>query len=554
VAQQFDFNLRLVDSVSATGKKAADAVRNVNNEAKKAQKSLDFSKELHKTEEQLKRLKFDPSGYKKLIEAQKELSEARKKLGKESFFGAFKEKMSFGKTMGAAFLGDLLAESLIEGAKKAVEIVFEGVKKAFEAGAAAENLRLGAKLTLGKGAGEFNEDVGRFSKMTGLDDDAIKGMLLPVRRAGFDQKGARSAFAIAADLAAANGKGGDQGQISGVLDTLTDIRLKGGVGEKRLVSMGVNAPEFYKSLGKKLKVSAASAKDRAEGGKVDPQLLINTIGEAVEKQQGGKLGTGAIAYSKTFEARSKKLFNLPEEYLKSVSESPAWTALSDRMGKALEALDPDGPRGKKIVGALVQAFEKLVGYVDKFMSPENIDKFADGVTSVVDMLGKIPSYLNTIVTASEVLATIWAGSKIVGAVSSLATLLPGVATVAGGAVAAIAPLAAPLLAVAAAAGAVAFAIGRIQSTAQELGGWDAVMRDFKDWGSGKGPAIASGNMPKDMTWNESTQSWKPNKKVDVNAPTVINVHGVDADTGKKAGADIHKNMVNAYERASMQGG
>jgi hypothetical protein len=550
--EQFQVGLRLVEGISSPAKKATDAVKAVSREAKKAQQSLDFSKELHRTEEQLKRLKFDPSGYKKLLEAQKELGESRKKLGKESFFGAFKDKMSFGKMTSAAFLGDLLAESLVEGAKKAVEIVYEGVKKAFEAGAASENLRLGAKLTLGKGAGEFGEDVGRFSKMTGFDDDAIKAMLLPVRRAGFDQKGARSAFAIASDLAAANGKGGDQGAVAGVLDTLTDIRLKGGVGEKRLVSMGVNAPDFYKSLAKKLKVSAKTAKDQAEGGKVDPQLLINTIGEAVEKQQGGKLGTGAIAYSKTFEARSKKLFNLPEEYLKAVSESPAWDKFSDRMGKALEALDPDGPRGKKIVGALINAFEKLVGYADKLLSPENIDKFADGVTKAVDMLAKVPQYLGAIVTVSEVLATIWAGSKIVGAISSLATLLPGVAAASGGAVAAIAPLAAPLLAVAAAAAAVAFAISRIQSTAQELGGWDAVLRDFKDWGSGKGPALATDAV------NDNSPQWKKDKaaskNVKVDAPTVINVHGTDAEAGKKVGADVHRNMVNAHERAAMQGG
>lgn len=552
MGQQFDFGLRLVDGITSPGKRAAESVKRISAEAKKASVALDFSKDLKRTEDQLKRLKVDPSGYKKLLEAQKELGEHRKKLGKESFFGAFKEKMSFGRQVGAAFLGDLLAEGLIEGAKKSVEIIFEGVKKAFEAGAASENLRLGAKLTLGKGAGEFNEDVGRFSKVTGLDDDAIKGMLLPVRRAGFDQKGARSAFAIAADLAAGNGKGGDQGAISGVLDTLTDIKLKGGVGEKRLVSMGVNAPDFYKALAKKLKTSAATAKDRAEGGKVDPQLLINTIGEAVEKQQGGKLGTGAIAYGKTFEARFKKLTNLPEEYLKAVSESPAWTALSDRMGKALEALDPDGPRGQKIVGALVKAFEKLVGYVDKIFTPENIDKFADGAAKAAEMLGNIPQYLNQIVTVSEVLASIWAGSKIVGAITSLATLLPGVATVAGTAVGAIAPLAAPLLAVAAAAGAVGFAIARIKSTADELGGWDAVLRDFKDWGSGKGPALATDAV------NENSPQWKKDraqsKNVKVDAPTVINVHGVDAETGKKAGTDVHRNMVNAHERAATQGG
>jgi hypothetical protein len=127
-----------------------------------------------------------------------------------------------------------------------------------------------------------------------------------------------------------------------------------------------------------------------------------------------------------------------------------------------------------------------------------------------------------------------------------------VATAAGASVAAIAPLAVPLLAVAAAAASVSFAVSRISSTAKELGGWDAVLRDFKDWGSGKGPALATDAV------NENSPQWKKDKaagrSVSVAAPTVINVHGVDQDTGKKAGADVHRNMVNAHERAAMQGG
>jgi hypothetical protein len=96
------------------------------------------------------------------------------------------------------------------------------------------------------------------------------------------------------------------------------------------------------------------------------------------------------------------------------------------------------------------------------------------------------------------------------------------------------------------------AISRIQSTAQELGGWDAVSRDFKDWASGKGPALATDAV------NDNSPQWKKDKaaskNVKVDAPTVINVHGTDAEAGKKVGADVHRNMVNAHERAAMQGG
>jgi hypothetical protein len=102
-----------------------------------------------------------------------------------------------------------------------------------------------------------------------------------------------------------------------------------------------------------------------------------------------------------------------------------------------------------------------------------------------------------------------------------------------------------------------FAISRIQSTAQELGGWDAVLRDFKDWAKRQGSRTGDRRRSYDnriCTWNEKTNTQPANKNVKVDAPTVINVHGTDAEAGKKVGADVHRNMVNAHERAAMQGG
>jgi len=547
----FSFGLRLVDQATTPGKKIADAMRQVQQSAKKAQDSLDFSKELNRAEAALKKLNVDPTGYKKLIAAQKELREQQKKMGREGFTDAFKDKLSFGRMTGAAFLGDLLAESLIEGAKSAVELIGEGIKKAFEAGAKSEVLRVGEKLSLRGEAGGFREDVGRFSKLTGFDDDNIRGMLLKTRRAGFNQQGARTAFAAAADVAAGEGQGGNAGRVQELLDAFTHIKLKGGVQERLLPNLGVDVKQFYASLAGELKLGKGqagidAAKKRAEEGKVDPQLLLNTIYRGIESKQGGKLGTGAIAYSKTFESRAAKLANLPEEYLKAVSESPAWDKLSEKMGQTLSALDPDSPRGKKIVSALINDFDKLTTAFDKFLTPENVDKFADDVTHALEMISKIPDYMDKIVTASEVIGTIWAGSKIIGGFTSLVELLPGIATAAGSASAAIGALAAPLLATAAAVGSVAFAYERISKTADELytsGKGATFLDDLKFAVSGKS-AVASDQV------NDNSPAWKKNKAVQIHAPVNVVIHGADGDTGKKVGEDIHRNASNALERAA----
>jgi hypothetical protein len=195
--------------------------------------------------------------------------------------------------------------------------------------------------------------------------------------------------------------------------------------------MGVDVHGFYGSLSKRLGITEKQAEEQAEQGKISPQILLNAIYEQIEKRQGGKLGKGAIAMSKTMEARLDKLASLPDKYLKSIVDSPAWPKLSEKLGTLYEALDPSTGRGKKITAALMAAFEKLADFVDRALTPENIDKFADGAVKVVEALGKLPQILDTIVTVSEVIATIWAGMKIVSGVNAIAGALPTLATVAG---------------------------------------------------------------------------------------------------------------------------
>jgi len=435
-----------------------------------------------------------------------------------TFFGGFGDKLGFRSVADyakGAFIGDLAAKGVesivggfISGAKAAVGLIVDGVKGAFREGGKVENLRLSYKLLLGKQGGAALDDIGRFSKKTKYDDDAIAEMMRPLFNAGLRGKGARSAFAASADLEASG-----LGPASDFIEKFTKIQLKGGISEKLLIGMGVQIKDFKEALAKETGSRDKEGTFKAAGeGKVDPQAIMNAIFSGIEKRQGGQLGTGAEAAGKTMSARIGKLAILPDQYLKKMSESPAWDKLSDKLGDTLMGLDPDGPRGKKIMDSLFSVFNKIADAVSSALTPENMDKFASGVSRAVDWLGKIPAILDKVLMVSEALAAVWVGKKIVDAI-------------AGGtnAIAAMNPL---LIAAAAAIGAIAFAYKQIAGTIEELGGWDKVKQDWKDFGFGSAVKVAQNDAEESMFNDKYGGAGYKLKPAGSNkAPVMVNFNG-----------------------------
>ncbi len=406
MSESVSFALNLEDQISAPAKRAADALQRVEKQAEKAQaalakngkkQELGFATELERVEKNLHRMRSDPAGYKKLLEAQRELTDARKKLGKEPFFKELgKElggKFSFAKMLTAA----VVADAMVEGVKKAIEVFADGIKDAFKAGAERENTKLAFKLSLGAGGKESMEDIDRFSKGSKYDDNAISRMMLPMLRANFSQKSTRTAFATAGDIEAAGG--GDAGE---TMQLFANLKTKGGIGSKKLVEMlgssgAGSAPDFYKKLGKRLGVGAGAAeKMLGEGGKIDPQIVMNMVTDAVNKRQGGPAGTGSNAASKTMDSRWHKLGMLPEEYMKNIADSKAWDELSDHLGKVLEKLSPEGEIGKRVIPKLLAAFEGLAKAIEKAFSPENVEVLVNSFAKMVDLMTKMVGLLGAV--------------------------------------------------------------------------------------------------------------------------------------------------------------
>lgn len=565
--ESFELEVKFPDKISPAADKASRSIKKLDDEIKKLEKDLSFGSDVDKLGKQLQKLYADPKGFREMLALQKKLREERKRLAGEDkpqgFWSSFTKALpyrSIAQYTQAAFLGNLLAsgvtkigETLIGSVKTAVSIFTDGIKEAGKL----ETLRTGYKLSLGeKGGGAALEDIGRFAGRTGFDDDTIAQLILPLRRAGLEQKAARQAFATAADIAAGEGQGGNLGRIQGLMDAFTTIRLKGGITKKMLPGLGVDAREFFKELAKRLGVSEKEAEKRAEEGTAGPQRLLNIITEQVNKRQGGEAGAGSEAYGKTFEGLLTKVQALPSNYLKTIVDSPGFAKLKERLAGLLDQLNPDGPRGQKFIKSLMNAFTAVIGFIDRVFTAERIDKFIEKVVTLGDTFKTIVGYLDDAVSIAEIFATIWGGQKLITGLSGAAQGIQAVtASIAekGGLRAAFNGAIGAAGAVTLALGSVAFAYERITRAAEELGGWTRVAKDVKDWWNDK-PALASDAV------NENSPQWKKDKArgTNVNAPMVFNLNVPQSQdpthTGQVLGDVIYKHASNSVERAAGEQG
>ncbi len=568
MAERLSLELELLDKVGGPAKKAAEALRGVENQAKKAQKALDFSSELARTRAQLDKIKLDPKGFHDLSKAQKALREEREKMKKSldghggflsSLKSGLKEHLGLeglgGKLAKASFWGHLgasavvgIGEGFLEGAHKAVEILYDGIKEAFSAIGHEQERRAGYELTLGKERGtEAREAIEKFAPKTAFSASQNQDMMLPLFRAGLSGKAATTAYASALDLAAGRGKGADSGAVQEAVETFARIQQKGGVTAKQLSGIGLgetNVPAFFKDLGKTLHVSAEAAqKMAAKPGAIDPQILLNAVTDAINKQQGGEAGTGAEKAGKGLLGQWNKLKSLPEEFFNKLADSPALPKISKTIEGILEKLDPNGPVGAKIFAALEDAFNKIAGFIAETFTPENIDKF-------LVFLSQVPGYLKTAYDYGKLFAEIFVGGKIISALSSVAI---GVSAVS-----------APFLAVGAAIVAIAVAFERIDKAVTDLGGIKAVGRDIKDFlDPTSHPAEAQGNSAFGQYEEERKRNVErahamqrmTNNNVNVGGVTIVAAPGEDpTHTHQKAGNAVAGFAIVGMEKAVAEGG
>ncbi len=576
MAERLSLELELLDKVGGPAKKAADALRGVENQAKKAQKALDFSSELSRTKGQLDKIKLDPKGFHDLIKAQKALRDEREKMKKSlegghggfisSFKGALKEHLGLeglgGKLAKASFWGHLgasavvgIGEGFIEGAHEAVEIIYDGMKDAFKAIAKQQERVAGYNLTLGStknehgltAGDEAREAIEKCSPKTAFSAAQNMDMMLPLSRAGLTGKAATTAYASSLDLAAGRGKGADQGAVSEAVELFARIQQKGGITTKQLAGVGLgetNIPAFYKDLAKQLHITAKEAEKRAsQPGGINPQILMNAITDAINKQQGGKAGTGAEVAGKGLSGLWNKLMQRPDEFFEKLAKSPAIPKLQDAIQGILNKLDPEGPTGKKIFAALEEGFTKITDIIANTFTAENIDGFLDALKTASGIL-------ETMLDIGKGLIDVFGGGTLIAAI--------GAATVG------IAVLVGPIAAAGAALAAIATAAASVVHSVKEYGGLKQVGKDVIDHLTSGGDmrqhqediaerAFGAGDRKtKEMTKGQQAASLLAGLQM-INNVTIVAAPGEDpSHTHQRAGVEIGKAAAAHAEKAVTQ--
>ncbi len=585
MAEKLSLELELLDHVSGTAKKATDALKAVEAQAKKANDQLERPAKRRQGEE-LRRLANlqVAAGREDTARAQRALANTRKlalaqldahKMNKKfdeerakaakhhggGFMGSFKHALPFrsvGDYFKGAFWGHLAAEGVEKifqgfehGAHAAVHIITHGLEHAFRAIGKEQERVAGYDLSLGKhGSHEAREDIERFAKKTAFSPSQNMDMMLPIFRAGMKGQDARTTYAAALDLAAGRGKGSDQVAVSEAVELFAKIQQKGGVTSKQLAGVGLgetNLPAFYKDLGKYLHISAKEAEKRAsQPGGVDPRILRNTLIMAIEKQQGGQAGTGAERAGGSLFGMWNKLKELPEDFFEKLVNSPAIPKLTAVVAGILEKFDPNGPTGQKIFAALEGAFNKLGEWVEATFTEKNIDGF-------LEALKKVPEYLDMALKIGEALAMIFIGGKLVNAISAAIT---GVSVVS-----------APMLAAGAGIAAIAIAFQQISAAVDKLGGLAAVKRDLGEFlttgGMMNAPATSRGNAGYEAYEEEQKRNLERaharqrnvSNKVDVGGITIVAAPGEDpTHTHQRAAENVTRHLSNGLERAAAEGG
>ncbi len=400
----------------------------------------DMEKNLKKAQKRLAELKANPQMAKELQKVNKELS---KMSGSSGVLGAFKHGLGF-KDFGILAAAEAAGHLLARGGEALVHIVKEGLKLAVEEAGKEERRQVSLRLMFGKkGAEEATKDAERFSAQTEFSPSENLDMMRPLMEAGMRGKALRQAYATALDLAARKGGGAENTQE--MVGLMSKIALKEGVKGKQLMGLGLHPKAFFSGIAKTLKISEKEAEKRAATGSIDPQLLMNGITQMVEGQQGGAAGSGGKMMGDTLLARLHKIQGRLMDYFEALANSPAFTRISDSLEKVFKALDPEGPTGKRVIGALEKGLTKVADWVERAFTEENIEKFGVAVSEVIGFIEKIPEHLNTALKIAEAFAVIWAGSKIVGGISAVASALPMIASAASVIGPVIAASMAPLL-------------------------------------------------------------------------------------------------------------
>jgi hypothetical protein len=235
-------------------------------------------------------------------------------------------------------------------------------------------------------APEVLEWIDQMTQHTEFTDGPLKGLAINLRRAGFAGEDLSRAMSAVTDMAAMS-----ENKLEGAgsaAELLSRIRLKGGLGDRDLLRLGIAPDAFYKRLGADLGMGAKNVEKQLQEGKIKAETIIEAVYTSIAEKTGKPLGGAGLAMTDTFLSQLEKAKDIVPNLFEGLSQSGGLDSITASMGRLTESLSPDSTNGKKIIDGLermLNAFADLVNKVD-------IDALTNGIVKVFQILPPIVEF------------------------------------------------------------------------------------------------------------------------------------------------------------------
>jgi len=307
------------------------------------------------------------------------------------------------------------AEFAMEVLKKSAELAWEGVHKVAEiikdtVTEVADERREKMALTNLLGGREDAEEaihyLDRFSEVSEFGEKRTKAMGIELLNAGYKGQAWKDALAGIADAVSMSSD--KMAGADAALSSFMHMKETGKLDAKILRGLHLNVKDVIKGLGDALGMSPTAVKKGLLEGTIPAAKAYETVLRAIEKKTGKSLGEAGLTAGRGLEAKLTHFKELPEKLMKSVSDSPGMEKIEHGFDKLLEAFDPEGPGGKKMIAGL----SSLMGSVGDLVEGTDWGAVATHVGDIAESIGKWIDPL----------------SKVVGLVAKLAEGLLGLPT------------------------------------------------------------------------------------------------------------------------------
>jgi len=503
--------------------------------------------------------------------------------------GELEKKPTSNWIPGAVAAGEIIKDAFY----KSMRMLYDGVKSAMDYVGKGEQTELGLKYQAPYGRNYIKQDIGAYAGITGMGQEGLKQQIIPLLR-NFTDSQARQVREAASDLSVMLGHGTED--IPEFLEAFSRIQQREGLQARQLQRLGIKEKDFFTLLGKSLGVTEETARKLAKNGKY-ADAVRNTLLTYVankNKDVSGKFKTGVATeeYSKTFAGRMEKLKSLPEDFLASLQGTDALKKVNDELGKIYNWV----MKNKELIaGAFLKVLTKVGEVLPIIFSEKNINKWTGYLDKAAGIVSFLLDHFNTIYSIIQGIGVALFTIKAIGAIETMAKLLPGIGTTLGaswkvfqaiGAVLSTTVLG-PILAITAATVSWAIAIYRIYKTVKELGGLTRVFQDVDDFIHGRSAGVSGQGVANDKI-NANSPQWKIEKAMaaiqgqsvsapnisspDIGAPTAspikanssfapevnINISGADMGdsehTAQLISQQVNDHLSRLNEQSLIEGG